>query len=72
MEAFKIIDGRRVSMGVLNLSTSRGSHAWSFELATRVHGVWTFQVNETTLTGTLAELPSKRLIRKVYAIRIKK
>jgi hypothetical protein len=70
MEAFKIINGQRVSMGVLRLSYSQGSHSWSFELAARVHAVWTFQVTDSTLNGTLAELPSKRLIRRVHANRI--
>ncbi len=70
MEAFKIINGQRVSMGLLRPARLPGSQSWSCELATRVHAVWTFQAKDSTLTGTLAELPSKRLIRKVNATRI--
>ena len=70
MEAFKIINGQRVSMGVANIAYSQRSHVWSFELLARVHAVWAFQVNDSTLDGRLVELPSKRLIRKVHANRI--
>ena len=70
MEAFKIINGERVSMGTMNPAYSHGSHLWTFELDTRVHAFWAFQVNDSTVNGTLAELPSKRLIRKVHAGRI--
>ncbi len=71
MEAFKIISGQRVSMGMLPLAYSHSSHAWSCELATRARAVWIYQVNDSTLNGTLAELPSMRLMRKVVANRIK-
>ena len=70
MEAFKIINGERVSMGILNPIYLHGSHEWTFELGARVHAVWTFQVSDSTLNGTLAELPSKRLIRRVLANRV--
>lgn len=70
MEAFKMINGQRISMGVLHLGYSQSSHVWSFELISRVHAVWTFQVIDSTVNGTLKELPSMRLIRKVHANRV--
>ncbi len=70
MEAFKIINGERVSMGTLNPAYSQASRQWTFELGARVRAVWAFQVKDSTLTGTLSELPSKRLIRRAYASRV--
>lgn len=69
MEAYKIVDGERVSMGVMRPGYSRGSDVWAFELAARVHALWTFQVKDSTVSGTLVELPSKRLIRAVHVSR---
>jgi hypothetical protein len=71
MEAFKIINGERISMGMLTLAYSRGSDLWTFELAARVHALWAFQVKDSTAHGSLVELPSKRLIRTVHVSRIK-
>jgi hypothetical protein len=71
MEAFKIINGERISMGMLRPAYSRSSDLWTFELAARVHALWTFQVKDSTVHGSLVELPSKRMIRKVHASRIK-
>ena len=70
MEAFKIINGERVSMGTMKLAYSEASHLWTFELVTRVHAFWAYEVNDSTANGTLAELPSNRLIRKVFVSRI--
>ncbi len=70
MEAFKIINGKRVSMGLLRPGYSRNSNLWRYELDTRVHAEWSFQVNGSKLIGTLKELPSRRLIRNVNASRI--
>ncbi len=70
MEAFKIINGHRVSMGTMNFVYTRGSHSWTYALIARVHALWTYQASDSTLIGTLAELPSKRLMRRVYAHRV--
>ena len=70
MEAFKIINSERVSMGTLNLQFSRSTDMWTFELAARAHALWAFQVKDSTITGTLLEMPSKRLIRQVQANRV--
>ncbi len=71
MEAFKIINGERVTMGMMRFAYSRGSDRWTFELAGRVHALWAFQVSDSTASGSLVELPSKRLIRVVRANRIR-
>lgn len=70
MEAFKLINGKRVSMGAMSLGYSQRTDVWSFELATRVHALWSFQVKDSSVDGTLVELPSKRMIRNVHANRI--
>ncbi len=70
-EAFKIINGERESMGMMRFVYSRGSDSWSFELAGKVHALWSFQVKDSTINGSLVELPSKRLIRTVHASRMK-
>ena len=71
MEAFKITNGERVSMGMMRFAYSRGSDTWTFELAGRIHALWAFQVKDSTANGSLVELPSKRLIRVVHAGRVK-
>jgi hypothetical protein len=71
MEAFKIINGERLSMGMMRPAYSQVSGFWTFELAARVHALWAFQVKDSTVNGTLVELPLKRLIRQVHASRIK-
>jgi hypothetical protein len=71
MEAFKIVNGERLSMGMMRLAHSQRFDLWSFEVAARVHALWAFQAKDSTVNGTLAELPLKRLIRQVHARRIK-
>jgi hypothetical protein len=70
LDAFKIIKGERVPMGSLPFVFSLRSGEWMCEFTTRVHGLWTYQVRDSSIIGTLVELPSKRLIRQAAVHRI--
>jgi hypothetical protein len=66
VNADKVVDGKRVSMGVLEFTRDTKDGSWSSEFDTpRSHAVWRLTVNGTTLTGTLTLLPSKAMVRKV-------
>lgn len=69
LEAFKIIKSERISMGTMNIVYSQSSGVWTFELNARIHALWSFRQIDSTVSGTLIELPSKRLIRKVHLTR---
>lgn len=69
MRADKIVSGVRQPMGVLRLGFDSTTHIWSAELSTRFSGRWSFEVKGDVLEGTLKELPSERLVRRVKAHR---
>ena len=64
--ADKVVDGKRVSMGVLEFTHDAKSGSWTSELDTPgVHALWRLTVNGATLTGTMALVPSKAVVRKM-------
>jgi hypothetical protein len=64
--ADKVVDGKRLSMGVLELTRDAKSGSWTSELETpRVHGLWRLTVNGAVLTGTLTLLPSRAVVRRI-------
>lgn len=66
VKADKVVDGKRVSMGVLEFIRDDASGSWSSEFETpRFHALWRLEVNGATVTGTLTLLPSKAVIRKI-------
>ena len=66
VDADKVVDGKRVSMGVLEFTFDAKSGSWTSELDTpRVHALWRVTVNGATLTGTLTLLPSNAVVRKI-------
>jgi hypothetical protein len=70
MRADKVIAGVREFMGTLRLIYDSTTHTWSADLATaRVHARWTFEPRGEVLAGTLSELPTNRLVRRVTARR---
>ena len=69
MSADKIVNGVRQPMGVLWLRYDSTAHAWSMEFQTRSRERWSFVANGDTMTGTLVELPSGRLVRRVTTSR---
>jgi hypothetical protein len=69
MVADKVVNGSRESMGELWLRYDTTTRAWSAELRARFHMRWSFEPNGDEMSGTLSELPSGRLIRRVAARR---
>jgi hypothetical protein len=65
-EAFKIVDGKRVSMGPLEFARDAKSGSWTSVLETpQVHALWRFAVDGAMLKGTLTLLPSEAVVRKI-------
>ena len=65
-KADKFVDGKRVSMGVLEFTHDAKSGSWTSELDThRFHALWRLTVDGAILTGTLTLLPSKAVVRKI-------
>jgi len=65
-KADKVVDGKRVSMGVLEFTHDSKSNSWTSELDTpRVHALWRLTVKGALLAGTLTLLPSKAVVRKI-------
>lgn len=65
MVADKIVNGARVTMGVIRLQYDTATHVWSAELETRFRARWSFQPKGPEMTGTLIELPTGRVVRHV-------
>ena len=70
LAADKVVDGKAVAMGDLEFQFDTSVKAWTSEIKTsNVHALWSFRVTGSELSGTLVELPSNALIRKVAAKR---
>jgi hypothetical protein len=65
MSADKVVNGVRQPMGLLRLQYDSTSHSWFADFTTRVHGRWSFEPHGEVMVGTLRELPSARLVRRV-------
>ena len=66
VSADKVVDGKRVSMGVLDFTHDAKSGSWTTELETpRMHALWRLTVSGTTLTGTMTLLPFKAVVRRM-------
>jgi hypothetical protein len=69
LAAYKLVDGEWGLMGELDF-TRDDSGAWSCEFKSpRAHGIWSYTVDGTKLTGTLALLPDRTIARNVTATR---
>jgi hypothetical protein len=68
--ADKIVDGKRDSMGELELSWDAAESCWKsvFE-SPRMKSVWKLSVDGTHLTGTLQQVPGNQTTRKIDAKR---
>ena len=65
-KADKVVDRKRVSMGVLEFTHDAKSGSWTSEFDTpRFHALWRLTVDGAMLTGTLTLLPSKAVVRKI-------
>lgn len=71
VKADKIVEGKIVPMGVLDVIWDPGSETWSCELRTpRFHGLWSYKSRGgDELAGTLILLPDRTLVRKATARR---
>ena len=67
-KADKIVEGKRLPMGELDLAYSRDDSCWRAELTTpRLKMVWCVVVEGTALSGTAILLPGKQIVRKIEA-----
>jgi len=71
IKADKVMDGKVVSMGVIDVVWDPKETAWSCDFQTpRFHGLWSYtQPKGDDLAGTLVSLPDRTLLRKVAARR---
>jgi hypothetical protein len=65
MSADKVVEGVRQPMGLLRLQYDSASHSWFADFTARVHARWSFEPRGDVMVGTLRELPSARLVRRV-------
>jgi hypothetical protein len=64
--ADKIVDGKPVPMGVIELKYDGEKHTLRGELKnTRYSGVWEFKVEGDTMEGTLTMLPEGKVARRM-------
>jgi hypothetical protein len=69
LAAYKLVDGEWGLMGELDFRRDDAG-AWSCEFRSpRAHGIWSYRVDGTKLTGTLVLLPDKAIARNVAATR---
>jgi hypothetical protein len=72
LDASKIVNGEKQSMGDLDFTYDEKQGAWTSEFSNgRVHVLWTLFVRDGAITGTLVDLPSKHVIRNVAVRREK-
>jgi hypothetical protein len=66
----KVVNGSVLPMGELELAWDAAEKTWSKEFTSpRFHGRWSLTVEGPKMTGSLVELPSGRLVRRVAAAR---
>ena len=66
LKADKVVNGEIQPMGVLDFAWDPKAGAWSCEIQTRYHGLWSFPPPKGgELTGTLVLLPDRTIVRKV-------
>ena len=62
----KVVDGKRLFMGDLEFTHDATTGSWTSELgAPQVHGLWRLKVDGAVMTGTLTQIPSKAVVRKI-------
>ena len=65
-KADKLVDGKRVPMGEMDLAYDTHEKCWIAEFkSARVHSVWCLVVDGAHLTGTGRLLPGRETIRKI-------
>jgi hypothetical protein len=70
--ADKIIDGKRVPMGKLELRYDESKREMSGEFTRgQTHGLWQYKVTGDSMEGTLVLLPDRELVRRVNVKRVR-
>lgn len=69
IHADKLVGGTRQDMGEFVLRYDSTTHAWTADIKMRMSARWSFEPKGDAMTGTLAELPSGRIIRRIAARR---
>jgi len=70
LKASKIVNGAPVPMYEVAFTYAPATKTWNSEFKPRIHGRWSYQVTDSVMHGTLVELPSGRLARRVLVRRI--
>ena len=69
--AYKIVAGEEQWMGDLDFTPRGRSNDWLCDMRTaRYHGNWRFHITDTLLTGDLIDVPTKKQVRRVRAMRL--
>ena len=64
--ADKVVDSRREPMGSLEFTFDAANGRWSTDIVTpRVRATWSLAVAGTSMTGTMVQLPSKAVVRRM-------
>lgn len=70
LAAYKIVTGEEQPMGELDFVRNARTGEWVSEFRTsRVHATWSFRVADTLMTGTLVDLPTGAVVRRVRVTR---
>jgi hypothetical protein len=74
VKADKVVEGKVVPMGVLDVVRDPGNETWSCDFQTpRFHGLWSYTLRgKDELAGTLISIPDRALLRKASAHRAPK
>jgi len=65
LKASKIVAGKIDPMGDLGFTRKPGTNVWTSEFKSRYHSLWSLTVSDSTISGTLVDLPADRLVRRV-------
>lgn len=66
LKADKIIAGKPELMGEMDFTYEASTKTWISEFQNqRYHGLWRFEVAGKRITGTLVDVPSKKVVRRI-------
>ena len=66
MSMAKVVDGQEIVMGVLPFHVDDKRRVLSSEFSSgELHHLWTFEWSGSHMTGTLATLPKKEIVRNI-------
>ena len=70
-DAYKIVGGRETPMYALDFTYRPDTRTWNAQYESRNRGriLLSYRVRGRTMTGTLVQLPSRRLARRVAVVR---